>query len=131
MKINDGLVDRRSIMSNLAHQLEKVQQQQSPVQKKAKMHVKKRRFTAGEKLLIFLFCAIFLATTIKIVTYQAAIYEVNKDIQHLELSIEEITKENVDLANQVSELSTYERIWEKALELGLLLNENNVKVVQE
>lgn len=118
-------------MSNLAHQLEKVQQQQSPVQKKAKMHVKKRRFTAGEKLLIFLFCAIFLATTIKIVTYQAAIYEVNKDIQHLELSIEEITKENVDLANQVSELSTYERIWEKALELGLLLNENNVKVVQE
>ncbi|WP_316252525.1 hypothetical protein [Bacillus aquiflavi] len=31
----------------------------------------------------------------------------------------------------MSELSTYERIWEKAQKLGLKLNENNVKVVQD
>ena len=51
------------------------------------------------------------------------------EIQKIESEIQDITKENVDLKVQVSELSTYERIWEKAKEFGLTLNEKNVKVV--
>lgn len=40
-------------------------------------------------------------------------------------------KANNDLKLQVSELSTYERILEKAKELGLNLKEKNVKVVEQ
>lgn len=117
-------------MGNLARRLEKQEQQQVRIE--TKRIVKKRhRISTGEKVLLCLFCAIFFIAAVKIITYQATIYEVNKEIQQLELSIEEIQKQNGDLAIQVDELSTYERIWEKAAELGLLLNENNVKVVQE
>ena len=42
-----------------------------------------------------------------------------------------MTKKNNDLNVQVSELSSYERIWAKASELGLTLVDNNVKVVQD
>ena len=43
---------------------------------------------------------------------------------------QEQQKVNSDLEVQVSELSTYERIWEKAKQLGLTLNEDNVKGVE-
>lgn len=116
-------------MSNLAHRLEK--QQQQSVRVKTKTVIKKRRIAFGEKILAILFCAVVFILGTKIVSYQASIYEVNKEIQQLEAAIQEKQKENGDLLIQVSELSTYERIWEKAVQLGLMLNENNVKVVQE
>lgn len=116
-------------MSNLAQRLDRRQKQS--VQIKTTTVVKRQRLSFGEKILGLLFCAIVLFVATKIVTYQASIYEVNKEIQQLEVSIQEKQKENGDLAIQVSELSTYERIWEKAVQLGLMLNENNVKVVQE
>lgn len=118
-------------MGNLARRLERQGNQQQQIQVPIKKHVKKRRISTGEKALLVLFCAVFFIAAVKVITYQASIYEVKKDIQQLELSIDDIHKENGDLAIQVNELSTYERIWEKAAELGLLLNENNVKVVQE
>ena len=40
-------------------------------------------------------------------------------------------KQNNELKLQVTELSAYDRIWTKAKELGLKLNENNVKVVND
>lgn len=116
-------------MSNLAQRLER--QEKQSVQIKTTTVVRRRRFSFGEKILGVLFCAMIVIISTKIVTYQASIYEVNKEIQQLEASIQEKQKENGDLAIQVSELSTYERIWEKAVQLGLMLNENNVKVVQE
>ena len=51
------------------------------------------------------------------------------EIQSIEREITEVNNNNVDLKVRVSELSTHERIWEKAEELGLTLNEKNVKVV--
>ncbi|RUQ30620.1 cell division protein FtsL [Peribacillus cavernae] len=81
-----------------------------------------------------LLCALALSIAlvgVKIVSNQSNIYQTNKDIQQVEASITEQVKVNNDLKVQVGELSTYERIWKKAAELGLMLNENNVKVVQE
>ena len=52
-------------------------------------------------------------------------------MQQFQTSIEEQEKRNRDLYVQAKELSTYERILAKAKELGLTLNENNVKVVQD
>lgn len=116
-------------MSNLAKRLQS--NQERTIKTKTTTVVKKSRLTFGEKILGIIFCiALFVAAT-KIVTYQASIYEVNKEIQQLNTEIAEKEKVNNELANQVSELSTYERIWAKAVELGLMLNENNVKVVQD
>ncbi|ETT85765.1 cell division protein FtsL [Viridibacillus arvi] len=60
---------------------------------------------------------------------QSAINTTSVEIQNIENKIDETKKQNAELSIEVSELSTYERIWNKAKELGLKLNEKNVKVV--
>jgi cell division protein FtsL len=94
---------------------------------------RKRQFrtTLGEKVLLFVFALFVVYCGIRMISNHVAIYEVNKQIQQLEATIQEQKKYNNDLSVQVQELSTYERILEKAKELGLSLNENNVKVVQD
>jgi cell division protein FtsL len=47
----------------------------------------------------------------------------------MESKVSEQQKVNSDLRVQVSELSAYDRIYKKASEMGLIKNENNVKVV--
>lgn len=122
-------------MSNLAMKLEqqrqeKQQHQQMPVTEPV---IIKRRgsITPGEKLLIVLFVGLFIFGAINIVAKSYSVYQANIDIQKTEAKIEEQTKLNNDLHVQVEELSTYERIWEKANELGLKLDQNNVKSVNE
>jgi cell division protein FtsL len=89
------------------------------------------RFTLGEKLLFVSFCVFVMYAAVHIVSNQVKIYQMNKDIQKLEETIQEQQKQNNDLYVEVQQLSTYERILQKAKELGLSLNENNVKVVRE
>jgi cell division protein FtsL len=117
-------------MSNLAKTLQQETQQQTV--KSLKPSVKKLNawLSPGERVLFFAFGILVCIGAAFIVSKQAAIYEANKEIQLVESSIQEQQKVNRDLEMQISELSTYERIWEKAKELGLTLNENNVKVVQ-
>jgi len=86
-------------------------------------------FTKGEKVLITLFISIIAIFSVSILQTQASIYATTQDIQTIENKIDETKKQNTDLSIQVSELSTYERVWEKAKALGLKLNEQNVKVV--
>lgn len=122
-------------MSNLAR---KLQQNQSYVQqnetalapKKAEKKNRKLIFSPGEKVLGLVFAGVLCLGGVNMVSNQAAIYELNKEIQDTKVTIQEQKKVNGDLEMQVSELSTYERIWEKAKALGLKLNENNVKAVQ-
>ncbi|WP_456275590.1 cell division protein FtsL [Bacillus sp. AK128] len=119
-------------MSNLAYQIqqrrkiEEQQQQQAPQITKKKLKV-----TFGEKVLFLMFTVLVLIGSIVMVSNSAKIYSVNREISSLQTSIETQNKVNADLELQVMELSTYERIWAKAHELGLMLNENNVKVVQD
>ncbi|MGM0873558.1 MAG: cell division protein FtsL [Bacillota bacterium] len=121
-------------MSNLAMKLEQKrqeqqQQQQMPVQEP--IIIKRRAsITPGEKFLIFLFVSLFVIGAVNIVAKSYTVYQANVDIQKTEAKIEEQTKLNSDLHVQVEELSTYDRIWEKAKELGLTLDQNNVKSVQ-
>ncbi|MFJ7976299.1 cell division protein FtsL [Peribacillus sp. JNUCC 23] len=117
-------------MSSVAKKIQEqqIQEQQRSVQT---VIVRKMKISFGEMILI---CALALAIAFlgtKVISNQAAIYKTNKSIQMTNHSIDEQTRLNVDLKEQVSELSTYERIWKKAADLGLKLNENNVKVVQE
>ena len=117
-------------MSNLAKKIQQ-EQQQRVIQETIKNPLKKATFSPGEKILGFLFAVMMFIGAVQIISNQADIYKTNRDIQLTEASILEQQKVISDLEVQVSELSTYERIWEKAKVLGLELNENNVKVVQE
>ncbi|RFU63374.1 cell division protein FtsL [Peribacillus glennii] len=117
-------------MSSIAKKIQEQQQaeQQRTVQT---VIVHKAKISFGEVVLL---CALAIAIAlagVKIVSNQTAIYETNKSIQQVEAKIDEQVKVNNDLKVEVSELSTYERIWKKAAENGLMLNENNVKVVEE
>ncbi|MGE6378236.1 cell division protein FtsL [Peribacillus muralis] len=120
-------------MSSIA---KKIQEQQYEDQKQQQQQahqtvvIRKAKISIGE---VFLLCALAIMVAfmgVKIVSNQAAIYETNKEIQLVESEIAEQGKVNDDLKVQVAELSTYERIWEKAAALGFKLNKNNVKGVQ-
>jgi cell division protein FtsL len=118
-------------MSAIAKKTEEQQYEGLQQQSHQTVVVRKTKISIGE---VFLLCALALMVTfagVKIVSNQAAVYKTNKEIQQVEASIEEQGKLNDDLKVQVAELSTYERIWKKAAALGLKLNENNVKVVQD
>lgn len=111
----------------------KVQEQQYEEQQQLSQQtvvIRKAKISIGEVVLL---CAIAIMITfacVKIVSNQAAIYETNKEIQQVEATIEEQGKLNDDLKVQVDELSRYERIWDIAAKMGLGLDDNNVKVVQ-
>ncbi|MEH7122963.1 cell division protein FtsL [Bacillus sp. JJ1532] len=121
-------------MGNLARKLQQEQrheQQKQMVQAPKKVKNRNPWLSPGEKILGLVFTGIVCFGAVNIVSNQAAIYEINKEIQDTKVAIQEQNRVNGDLEMQVSELSTYERIWEKAKELGLKLNENNVKVVHD
>ncbi|UII57312.1 cell division protein FtsL [Cytobacillus spongiae] len=119
-------------MSNLARKLQQEEKrQQQSVQAPKKQANRMPWLSPGEKVLGLLFGAILCIGSVNIISNQTAIYKVNKDIHETKASIDVKQRENNDLEMQVSELSAYERIKAKAEELGLKLNDNNVKVVQE
>ncbi|MGM7720267.1 cell division protein FtsL [uncultured Metabacillus sp.] len=119
-------------MSNLAMKLEQQRQEQQQQQRVQEPIIIKRRasVTPGEKFLIALFIGLLVFGAVTIITKSYTVYQTNIEIQKTEAKIEKQTKLNSDLHVQVEELSTYERIWEKAKELGLTLDQNNVKSVQ-
>lgn len=117
-------------MSNLARKYQDQEQVEQTVQQKRKVNTRRYWLTPGEKIMGLAFAGLVCFGSIHIISNQAQIYKVNKDIQEVQTAIKEQQKTNSDLQVQVSELSTYERIWAKAKKMGLKLNENNVKVVQ-
>lgn len=117
-------------MGNLARKLQQ-EQQQKQIQVTEKVKRNRLGFSPGEKIIGITFCAILCVGAVQVISNQVKIYEINKDIQVTTGQIQTQERVNADLKMQVEELSTYERIWEKAKALGLQLNENNVKVVQE
>ncbi|MGG3842471.1 cell division protein FtsL [Anoxybacillus kestanbolensis] len=115
----------------IQQKVQKVQQEQHVQRAPRKKQKRSVRWTVGEKLVFVSFLAFALYSSVTIISNQFTIYHVNKEVQQLQANIQEQEKQNRDLYVQVQELSTYERILAKAKELGLTLNENNVKVVQD
>lgn len=118
-------------MSNLARNIERQQQVEQTVKKQSQLKIKTSWLTPGEKIIGITFAGLVCFGAVHLISNQAKIYDVNKNIQIVEAKMTEQQKVNNDLRVQVSELSTYERIKEKAEKMGLVFNENNVKVVQE
>ncbi|MEH7222460.1 cell division protein FtsL [Bacillus sp. JJ1566] len=117
-------------MGNLAYKVRQTEQQQPYQTPKTQPIRKKFRFTLGEKVLGIVFSAAVIFCAIHIISNQVSIYHTNIEIQQIEATINQQSKTNSDLYVQVQELSEYERLMDKARELGRSLNENNVKVVQ-
>lgn len=120
-------------MGNLARNIQHQQQREvkEEIQKQQRTEKKSLLWlTPGEKVLGLAFAGMVCFGAIHIISNQSHIYQVNKQILQVQSSIKEQQKVNSDLNVQVSELSTYERILAKAKKMGLVLNENNVKVVQ-
>jgi len=117
------------VRQSLYYQQQEAPYEQPTIQPKTKPKLKKQRITAREKFLYIAFVILIAALAIVILHKQSAIQRTTIEIKEIEKEIAEIKNENVDLKVQVSELSTYERIWEKANSLGLTLKEDNVKVV--
>lgn len=90
---------------------------------------KRKWFSPGEKFLLVAFTAILVLFASMILHTESQLNGVNREVQVLGSDITELKKQNTELSIQVKEKSTYEVVWEKAKELGLNLNENNVKVV--
>ncbi|WP_160720164.1 cell division protein FtsL [Bacillus sp. USDA818B3_A] len=120
-------------MSNLARKVSEQQQQQveQSVQNKRQVKIKKYWLTPGEKIIGVVFAGMVCFGATHIISTQSKLYEANKQLQMVQGKINEQEKVNEDLQVQVSQLSSYDRIFAKAKEMGLIKDENNVKVVQQ
>lgn len=116
-------------MSNLARKYLEQQKTEQKVQKTNQVKIKTSWLTPGEKIIGLVFAGFVCFGAVHIISNQSEIYQVNKEIQVIEGQVAEQQKLNSDLQVQVSELSAYDRIYKKAKEMGLIKNENNVKVV--
>ncbi|MHC0037266.1 cell division protein FtsL [Pseudoneobacillus sp. C159] len=120
-------------MSNLARKYQQETKGQ-PQKKRQPLNQPKEKFfrvTPGEKVLGLLFGTMVCFGAVHLISAQASIYEMNKDITSMETAIQEQKKVNKDLMIEKKELSNYERIMSKASERGMKLKDNNVKVVRE
>lgn len=89
----------------------------------------KSRVTKLEKLLMIGMVAVITVIAVMNLNVQSSINSTTVEIQKTENNIDDVKKQNSELSMEVSELSTYDRIWKKAKAMGLKLNEKNVKVV--
>ncbi|WP_158095015.1 cell division protein FtsL [Gottfriedia luciferensis] len=115
-------------MSNLArklHQKQVTDSQPRPSNKKKQKRASK--ITPFEKLLYVSFIIVCFVIGTKIIKTQAAIYNTNLEIQNVKNEVAKEKQHNSELKMKIDELSTYERIWQKAKELGLNIDSNNVK----
>lgn len=120
-------------MSNLAVKIQQKRQQEQTKQiQRERVIIKKRSpFTLGERVLFVAFLFMVLVGSVFIISNYVKLYHIHMDIQAVEAKLEKQEKINNDLLIQKEELSNPERIWSKAKELGLTLNPNNVKGVQD
>ncbi|MCP3761904.1 cell division protein FtsL [Domibacillus sp. A3M-37] len=114
-------------MNNTAKQPVVNQPKTAPVKQRK---VSRQFFTPGEKVLFLVVVLTVCFMCAKLISTQAAIYETNKQIQDMDVKIQEQEKVNHDLEVQISEESTYEKIWERAKAMGLDLSDQNIKVVE-
>lgn len=103
---------------------------EAPQPQPKKQILKRGKITLGEKLIVSVFIIVIAVFAFKIIHVQAQVYSVNQGIQEKQADVDKQVKANEDLSAEVADLSRYERVLEKAKELGLKLDPDNVKVVE-
>lgn len=93
-------------------------------------NVKKRKIITREEKFVYLaFIVVAAIMAVMVLHKQGDIQTATIDIQKVESSINDVSRQNADYKVQISEKSTFERIMAIAKERGLTLDEKNVKVV--
>ena len=95
---------------------------------------KKRRIVSLKLNELLLYVALMIVLSSAIVFALDAKFEAHeyeREISQLDYEINAKEKEIDELATEVTHLSSYERIYQKANELGLKPNNDNVKVVRK
>ena len=97
---------------------------------KRQANAKKRKIITREEKFVYLaFIVVAAIMAVMVLHKQGDIQTATIDIQKVETSITEVSRQNADYKVQISEKSTFERIMAIAKERGLTLDEKNVKVV--
>ncbi|BAB06293.1 cell division protein FtsL [Halalkalibacterium halodurans] len=119
-------------MQNVARSIEHVRRQpgQAPQQPAPRPRRQRGKITKGEKMLLGMLTVAFLLFIGFSVHNYATMYSVNREIHELEQTVAAQEQINDGLSLQVVELSSPERILKIAKSLGMKLEDENVKVVQ-
>ncbi|MDF2556223.1 MAG: ftsL [Bacillales bacterium] len=118
-------------MAALARQQVQRQVEQPQRLIKTKPQKLRKSFFSFRELVVIGLCSVaFLFAVSSIIQTQSNVFSVNSENVSLQNQIEEQKKMNKDLSDQVRELSMPETVIAKANQLGLSLNDNNVKVVR-
>ncbi|NEU29473.1 cell division protein FtsL [bacterium LRH843] len=116
-------------MSMVARKIQVEEQYQ--VQPKKQQYQGRMKITLGEKVIASMLVFVAFIFLSVIVHNYASIYNTNKEMFQLEQEIGKQTNVNEGLSLQVVELSAPDRILHLASEeLGMILDDNKVKVVQ-
>ena len=117
----------------LRNRTQYIQQPYSPVQQpeiERQPNVNRRKKSNKKVKIAFLASLVVAAIMAVMVLHkQGEIQTATIDIQNVEISINQVSAQNVDFKGQIAQKSTFERIMAIAKERGLALNEDNVKVV--
>lgn len=87
--------------------------------------------TRIEKLIMSAIILTLFGLAITCVSMEVNVFSVNRELQDIQSEITVTQDANVDLKQEISELSGYDRIYEIAGKAGLKLNESNVRTVSE
>ncbi len=116
-------------MSMVARKIQ--EQEQKQIQTTKRIRKIRSRVTFGEKAIVAMMAIVTLMVLSVIVHNYVSIYSTNQEVFQLEAAIGQQTQLNEGLSLQVVELSAPDRILSLASEeLGMTLDDNKVKVVQ-
>ncbi|GAA4069129.1 cell division protein FtsL [Amphibacillus indicireducens] len=116
--------EARHYQTSTPQRTRRVDQQPQP---KKVIKVNSRKITLGEKILACIFGACMSLALIFMVSYNANIDSLNRDVQRLEREIAEQQTINENLSHQAMEYSSPERILMIAKENGLNIQNTQVK----
>jgi len=119
-----NLSEARHYQTSIPQRTRRVDQQPQP---KKVIKVSSRKITLGEKILACIFGTCMSLALVFVVSYNANIDSLNRDVQRLEREITEQQTINGNLSHQAMEYSNPERILMIAKENGLNIQNTQVK----
>ncbi|MGY3778853.1 cell division protein FtsL [Isobaculum melis] len=87
--------------------------------------------TRIEKLIMSAIILMLFGLAITCVSMEVNVFSTNRELQDVRNEITMKQDANIDLKQEISELSGYDRIYDIAGKAGLKLNESNVRTVSE
>jgi len=120
----------KQLNTNHAKSWQRDYAQSSQTQQKKKIVVKVRKnnwLTKGEKIIYSFLALLIVAAGMYIVSFSSSTDTLNRDVQSLEVQVQQMKVDNESLSFEVRELSKPERITKIARDNGLKIQDAQVK----